>query len=326
MRLQRRLIICQPQRTFFLSVLNIWTAGVCARGVTAMVEGEACVIALNPDQEKALHVHSEALLEANCGVHANSRNAGGIMVDSGACLITEYVGVSGGVVEDECKFPGQGSDPVVPDAITGVPQMLDPMIGLPAPAMDATCPAERTKLEVDTDLTINPGTYCEGIIVKAGATLTLNPGIYVVRGELFDIAGTGALLYGRGVMIYLTDLPGSFIGKGLKVGSAGAIDITAPSGGTYNGVAIYVDRTLPYHTADVSFESDATINIAGVIYAPNQIVRVHSGSQAGLATGYGLAIVADFVEVTSTGSGLHVSDDFGSFADGNPLKMPALVE
>ncbi|HUG82457.1 MAG TPA: Tad domain-containing protein [Bryobacterales bacterium] len=318
-------IVCQPQRTYFLSVLNIWDAGVCARGVAAMVAGGACVISLNPTEEKALYVHSGALLDADCGVQANSNNPGALDVSSGSCLRAEYAGVTGGTEEDICLLPGYGTEAIDPAAVTGVPPLVDPLLTLPPPPMDASCPSSHTKLEVTSDMTINPGTYCEGIKVGNGNTLTLNPGIYVVRGDLFDIAGTGSRVYGRNVMIYLTDLPG-MEGKGLKVGSAGELDITAPSGGVYNGIAIYVDRTLPYHKADVSFESASTISISGVIYAPNQIVRVHSNSQAGLTAGGGLAIVGDFVEVTSSGSGLRVSDDFSSYADGSPLKVPVLVE
>ena len=46
-------------------------------------------------------------------------------------------------------------------------------------------------------MTINPGVYCNGISVHAGATLTLNPGIYYLDQGSLSVNG-GATLTGVG--------------------------------------------------------------------------------------------------------------------------------
>ncbi len=171
-------------------------------------------------------------------------------------------------------------------------------------------------------------TLCKGLQVTNGAVLTLLPGIYYVKGEMFDIQGVGSTVQGSDVMIYLTDHPGqAFEAKGLKVGSAAILDVTGRLGANdpYRGMAIYSDRSTPYHTADVSFESDSTLNLSGVIYAPNQITRIHSGTVGFSTGGSGIAIVSDFLEVTSSVTGLYVNNDFSFLGGDEPLFREALL-
>ena len=76
-------------------------------------------------------------------------------------------------------------------------------------------------------------TFCKGLKVDNGVVLTLNPGIYYIKGEMFDIQGVGTTVQGSDIMIYLTDHPGqAFEGKGLKVGSAAIFDVTGRLGAT----------------------------------------------------------------------------------------------
>ena len=68
------------------------------------------------------------------------------------------------------------------------------------------------------------------------------------------------------------------------------------------------------------------MTINGGIYALNQIVRVHSQSAGTSGLGLGTVIVADTIEVTSTGTTLDVNADFSFLPVGSPIKQPALVE
>ena len=213
---------------------------------------------------------------------------------------------------------------------------------LPDPDVPAGCDYGLTgssynQKAFSSDITLDPAdasvpghmTFCKGLKVDNGAVVTLLPGIYYIKGELFDIQGVGTTVRGSDVMIYLTDHPGqAFEGKGLKVGSGAELDIRARLGADdpYRGIAIYVDRELEYHKADVSFESDSELELSGVIYAPNQITRIHSGT-----TGYsscgggGIAIVTDFLEVTSSVTGLYVNNDFSFLEGDEPLFREALL-
>ena len=290
-----------------------------------MVDSKDCLVALNPTDEKTLHVHStNAVLDANCGIVVNSTNPGGLYVDSGSCLRGASIGVSGGAyVEDVCTNDDYSSESIVPEPVMYVPPEVDPLGYLSEPIV-GSCPPGPVQLQISSDAVLPAGDYCKGLKVDNGAQVTLLPGVYNIQGETFDISGTDTKVTGDGVMLYFTDW-GGLEGKGLKVGSASAIDLSAPTSGDYEGILIFVDRDLPFHTADISIESGSSAVLNGVVYAKNQIVRVHSNASTQTAGG-GLAIVADTILVTSSDTLLELTNDFSSFASGSPLKRPTLVE
>lgn len=66
----------------------------------------------------------------------------------------------------------------------------------------------------------------------------------------------------------------------------------------------------------MTFESDTDLKLSGIIYAPDQVTRIHSGT-TGYSNPYGggIAIITDFLEVTSSATGLYVNNDFSLFGD-----------
>ena len=87
--------ICQPQQTFFMPILGVWSADVCARaGAGYLGSAEGCIYALNPNMQKALHVHSGANLEGDCGLVVQSSDPGGFYVASNACVQASSIGVT----------------------------------------------------------------------------------------------------------------------------------------------------------------------------------------------------------------------------------------
>ena len=329
-------IICQEQPTFFMPIFGTYAATACARASAGLLgESDACIYALNRTEEKSLYVHStESTLDADCEIIVNSANPGGLYVSSGACLRAESIHVTGdNYVQDICLNPQYSSDPIDPDPYTSVPPTLDPLAFLPDPVVPPGC--DYDQLDIYQDTTLDPAngtipgqlTFCRGLAVTNRVT-TLLPGIYHIKGEMFDIQGDGTKVQGSDVMIYFTDYQG-MISRGLKVGSAATFDVTGRLGANdpYRGIAIYVDRSAPYHEAEVSFESASILKLSGVIYAPNQITRIHSGSLGfSNPNGSGIAIVSDFLEVTSSATGLYVDNDFSLFGDEPLFKEVLLLE
>ena len=332
-------ITCQLQSTFFMPLFGTNNATACARAAAGMLgEGDGCIWALNRTEPKALHVHSTmATLDADCEIVVNSASPEGLTVDSGSCLRAETIHDTGeAYVEDICLNPEYSSDSIDPDPYTSVPPSVDPLAMIPNPTVPSGCDfgGNGNTHQITSDTTLDPATasisghltLCKGLQVTNGAVVTLLPGIYYIKGESFDIQGVGTTVQGSNVMIYLTDHPGApFEGKGLVVGSAATLDITGRTADPYRALAIYVDRDLEYHKADVSFESDSTLKLSGMIYAPNQITRIHSGTFGySSGGGDGVAIISDFLEVTSSVTGLYVDNDFSFFGD-EPLFREALL-
>ena len=319
-------IICQQQRVFFMGALNFTSSNVCARSVAAYVaDSENCIYAMNPTDEKTLNVSSSnAVLEAECGIIVNSSNDKGLYVESGGCLKASSIGVTATGYEETGNCPAPSI--IEPAPITKTPPAADPLGHLVPPPIG---PCVAVALQIDPDDNpgaLPPGNYCGGVQVSGGAQVTLS-GIYVFSGEMLDIAGVGTRVTGTETMLYFTN--GDIESKGLKVGSAAILDLTSPTTGDYEGITIFVDRNLgnvPFHTADVSFESDSTVTINGGIYALNQIVRVHSQTLGASGLGQGTVIVADTILVTSSDTFLDVNADFSFLPGGSPIKQPALVE
>ena len=337
-------ITCQTQSTFFMPIFGTNDATACARAAAGYTgQSDGCIWAMNRTEEKTLYVHStEATLDADCEAVVNSTNPAGLYVSSGACLRTEGLYSSGEDYADKqavCDNLAYSSDPIDPDPTLYVPVSADPMASLPNPTVPSGCDygGNGNQHKISSKTTLDPSkalvkghlTFCKGLKVDFNTNVTLLPGIYYIKGESFDISGPNTTVQGSNVMIYLTDHPGlGYEGKGLIVGSAGTLDIKGRTGADdpYRGIAIYVDRDLGYHKADVSFESASTLNLSGVIYAPNQVTRIHSGTQ-GFSSygGDGLAIVSDVLEVTSSVTGLYVDNDF-SWLDGDePLFKEAVL-
>ena len=335
-------ITCQLHPTFFMPVMGTYEATACARASAGLLgEGGGCIYALNRTEEKSLHVHSTmATLDANCEIVINSADPGGLMVDSGSCMRGASIHATAETYgEDICLNPSYSSDSIDPDPYTDVPPTLDPLAHLPEPEPPPGCDhgGGGNQLQISSDTTLDPSTasvpghmtFCKGLEINNDAVVTMLPGIYYIKGEYLDVQGTFTEVHGSDVMIYLTDHPGlAYEGKGLKVGSGATFDIKGRLGADdpYRGMAIFVDRSLEYHKADVTFESDSKLELSGVIYAYNQITRIHSGT-----TGYssyggdGIAIVSDFLEVTSSATGLYVNNDFSFLEGDEPLFREALL-
>lgn len=119
----------------------------------------------------------------------------------------------------------------------------------------------------DTD-TLSPGVY-EHIRIRGQAQITLNPGVYIIKGGDFEFAGQGSLV-GHGVTIFLVN--SSFPASGgswgeLKLTGQGNVDLTAPGGGDYQGLLLY--QRTDGHIVDAAIHGNGNATtLQGTIYLP----------------------------------------------------------
>ena len=144
----------------------------------------------------------------------------------------------------------------------------DPLAGLAAPSEDG--PTYKPIYLTKGSHTIEPGIYPQ-IEVGGNATLTMMPGIYVIRGGGFTVS-SDAIVTGTGVMIY--NAGSKFPAAGGQFGSftisggegEGVVRLTPPQTGPYAGVAIFQSRDNTRPLAPTSF---AFVSMGGgLIYAP----------------------------------------------------------
>lgn len=216
-----------------------------------------CVLALNRTQPASIEIYGNAQFNArDCAALANSSNGTGLKIyGNQSSAVASQFGVAGG-------FSG---DSWTPEPQTGADPVVDPFASLPVPSAGA-CADVASKLKKSA-FTLDPGTYCGGLDIMAGSTVTLNPGIYVIKDGQFAV-GSGAKVIGNEVMISLVGADSYLLFK-----SDSSVKLTSPMDGAYKNIQFMSDRDLSQSKFQVEWStilSGATLDYDGVMYLPEQ--------------------------------------------------------
>src|SRR5262249_22312574 len=120
-------------------------------------------------------------------------------------------------------------------------------------------------------------TLCSGIYasIKASgsASLTLNPGVYLIEGGGFAVTGS-ASVSGSNVLIYNTgsnypNNTGSF--GGLTISGQGTVSLSAATTGAYAGIVIFQPAA---NTRAISLSGNAANGLTGTVYAPAALLTL----------------------------------------------------
>jgi hypothetical protein len=112
----------------------------------------------------------------------------------------------------------------------------------------------------------------------------MNPGTYVFKGGI-TVTGNGSLT-GHGVTIYLacsnypTACTSGQTGAGMSVTGNGAVDLSAPSYGTYQGLTVFSDRN---NKSTIDFGGNGSARFVGTSYQLAGMLNLHgNGSNSSL--------------------------------------------
>jgi hypothetical protein len=197
-----------------------------------------------------------------------------------------------------------GSGTIDPTPITGMDPAANPYANLPTPTPSTPCAAD-PHITGGT-VTLNAGTYC-GITITGNATVTFNPGTYILSGGGFSAGSSGTTLTGSGVTFYNTcsSSPcngGSTGYQPISVSGNIAATLSAPTSGAYQGILFYQDPTVSTSSSD-QITGNTSLNLSGVLYFPNSNLKFAGGSSS---SGGSTIVVAD--TVTFTGGTSYVGD------------------
>ena len=184
-----------------------------------------CLLALDPNDQKALDIGNATITANGCNVQVNSDNPDqAIAGNPSGDLIADNICVNGGV------SPGPT---LSPEPQTGCPVVPDPLASLSGPT-DLDCDYNAVSFNGGTH-TLAPGVYCGGIEATGGATLNFQAGDYVIKdGPL--LATGGSSFSGDGVSFYLT-------GDGIvDLRGVSTASFSAPTSGPMAGIVFYADR------------------------------------------------------------------------------------
>ena len=181
------------------------------------------------------------------------------------------------------------------------------MAGLQTPLFNGGCDYDSHEVD-DGTVTLDPGTYCNGLIIKNNSNVTLNPGIYHIRDTEF-LVDSNSTLSGTGVLIYLAN------GAYINFNSNTTIDLTAASSGDYMGVMIYAE---PGNDLTHVLDSNNSSDFGGLIYLPGDRFEANSNTQVTNGQSFTYLIAKTFY----INSNAHLNVDPASGAP-VPLKLLA---
>ena len=169
-------------------------------------------------------------------------------------------------------------------------------------------------------VTLNPGVYCNGISIGSGASVTFQPGVYILNGGGLSVSGNSTI-QGTGVTFYNTARGNYSYGPvNLTGGTLGFLN--APTSGPTGGILFFQDRTITPKSGKSTnvIAGSSNLNFTGTFYFPTTDLTFSGGGQ--VSANYTI-----FVARTITvGGNTTLSANFSSLQDGNPIKKITLAE
>jgi Flp pilus assembly protein TadG len=225
--------------------------------------GDACVRALQSSASKwGINITGNAGIEmSHCVMYSNSPSTNSAAAGGSSNVIAEAVAGVGGIQESN-NWHVQAYRPYSPP-------ISDPFANVNPDPTQMHCVG--SQLDQDTNVTaaMTSGTNCwSALRVNSNTTLTLPPGTYYINGGDADIQGN---LSCTGCTIVLTnnDPTSNTIGQ-FKSNAGANINLTAPTSGTFKGIAVYQDRRAQDSNQTNKINGNNSSIIQGALYFPNQ--------------------------------------------------------
>ena len=266
---------------------------------------DQCIYALDQTAHDAVNMSGSATINApSCGVVVDSSSSTALSLSGSASFTAKYFDVVGG-------YSTSGAAKLTPSPSTHSAYQGDPLTFLVPPVSNA-CNYTNFKTTTGSS-TLSPGTYCNGITISGAATVTFNPGTYILNGGGLSVSGA-SVLKGTGVTFFLTQGLGYKYGP-MSISGSAVMTLSAPTSGPYYGILFYQDPQIGAGQATNTATGSSVSSLQGVLYFPTTALTF-SGSEAGNNC---LILVADTITLTGAaklGNGC---------SGGSPLRPPVSV-
>jgi hypothetical protein len=146
----------------------------------------------------------------------------------------------------------------------------------------------------------SPQTFCGDVQLTGDVTLTGTNNVIVVRNGQLDTNGHSiTTANGASATIIFSGDNGSYTHTPT---GGGGINLSAPTSGTWSGVALYTDPSLTSGVDISAAGNSPSWNISGLAYFPHSSVTF-SGAVGKATTGYScFVLVVDTLLINGTGS------------------------
>lgn len=257
-----------------LDLVSIGQSGAARRKITRQVTNDSPLsgVILDPVACPALNIQGSGSVTFPGGVQINGTCDTALNVwGSAAMSAAGPIDVVGDIRGTAISPTPQTGQPPLDDPLISLPVPPPPLVSpypSPAPGTPGTALVPLT-LNVNGNQPLQPGVYYGGISIGSGGNATLAPGIYIMAGGGFSVSANGSVT-GNGVVIYNTRDPAWLLPAGpgaygsFSFTSNQSVNLTAPTSGTYDGIALFQDRANPQ---PIIVQGTATGAIDGLIYA-----------------------------------------------------------
>jgi len=303
-------IVTTQQPRLLSAIFTTGTVSLTGRAVALPGNaGTGCVLSLNPAASGGVTSKGTSGITLNqCSVYDDSSDGSALVNGGSATIDALSVNVVG-------QISGGAGITTTQGVHVGISPISDPYADVVMPTPGACDYNNKT---YKNTVTIDPGVYCNGIQLNAGAVVTMNPGIYFIDRGSLQMAG-GATLQGDGVTIILTSSTGNNYAD-VTINGGAHLAITAPTTGPTAGIAIFGDRSMPTGTTFKFNGGDSQV-IGGAVYVPHGTLQYAGGNNANTNC---TQVIAD--TVTFVGNSLLKINCGGSGTRPIGTSMASLVE
>ena len=284
-------IVVAIQKRTFSAIFGSGTLNISARSVSRInLASPPSILLLEPTASQALTLAGGSTLTTQSIIQANTTSSSGTQLSGASTLTAAGLHLTGNGFRDTSSTVKLTKESSVK---TGTAATPDPLASLATPTTAGL--TNQSFTSTYGSKTISPGVYSGGISIGGGMTITMQPGIYYMKGGGLSIAN-GATVRGTGVTIFMDNTNG---GGQFSIAGGTTVSLTPPTTGTYAGLTYFQDRS---NSKSLSFNNGASINLSGTIYAANAAVNLSGGT----SNTYGSQIIADTMAI-SNGTNLKVN-------------------
>ncbi len=228
---------------------------------SATTGNNVCILLKDPTANQSLLVNSGVTINApNCEIDVASTGSPAAMINNGSGIGVAKLCVAGSNVTTNGTAPANLSK--------SCKTATDPFASSLPIVTASTCTVSNQNYSGTVSL--SPGVYCGNFNFNGSGTLNLSAGLYVLKGTRWNL-NSGWTVNGTGVTLYYADA-NSYI----QINSGVAINISAPTSGTYANILLYEPTGLS--TSSFSINGSAGHVFTGLIYLPSRNVTFNSVS------------------------------------------------
>ena len=268
-----RATITEHQTELFSSIFGnkFLTTGAHATAGIVPTGGGGCIYIMQSSGSSVTN-SGNALLSSACGIYINSAGPTAVTMSGSSQIDTTGGATTNIVASGGSAVLTSGTATISPSPSLGTAVASDPFSSMSPPTV-GTC-TYGSPVVVTNNTTLSPGTYCGGIITSGTETITLSPGLYIIKSGIIE---SGSPTFnGTGVTLYFNT--GGITGSG-----TGTFNLSAPTSGTWQGVVLYEDRT---DSSGITLSGSTGTQVNGLVYMPkgNLTYSGYSGTSGAITT------------------------------------------